>query len=303
MGKIAWMFSGPGAQYTGLGKSLSECSPAARAIFDMAENLRPGTLQQCFSADKETLSVTRNTQPCLFCVDLAAACALAEKGGKADFLAGFSLGEIPALAFGGYLSYKEAFSFVCRRAQEMDRCALAHPGAMYAVVKLSAEKVRELCQQFSECWPVNYNSPAQTVVACCKEVGRDFSAAVKAAGGKALSLSVSGAFHSPFMKEAAQELTKAFSNLHFSLPHIPVMANLTGCAYEGPGQMFEQVCHPVQWQKTVEGLADKGVDTFVEVGAGKTLSGLTAKILPQATVLNVQDAESLTYTWEVLSSC
>lgn len=121
MGKIAWMFSGQGAQYTGMGKSLSECSCAARAVFDMAETLRPGTFQQCISADKETLSITRNTQPCLFCVDLAAACALAEKGGKADFLAGFSLGEIPALAFGGYLSYKDAFSFVCRRAQEMDR--------------------------------------------------------------------------------------------------------------------------------------------------------------------------------------
>lgn len=128
MGKIALVFSGQGAQYSGMGQSLYQCSPAAKAVFDQAESLRPGTIQQCFTGDKATLSITRNTQPCLFCVDLAAAAALEEKGLKADFAAGFSLGEIPALAFGGYLSVEQAFSFVCRRAQEMDQCAQGSSG-------------------------------------------------------------------------------------------------------------------------------------------------------------------------------
>ena len=109
MGKIAFVFSGQGAQYTGMGRELYECSPAAKAVFDMADSIREGTSNQCFEADKETLSITVNTQPCVFTADLAAAAAVAEKGIRPDYLAGFSLGEIAALGFGGVMSYEEAF--------------------------------------------------------------------------------------------------------------------------------------------------------------------------------------------------
>ena len=114
MGKTAFVFSGQGAQYTGMGKELYECSPAARAVFDMAESIRPGTIKQCFEGSKEELSVTINTQPCVFITDLAAAAAVAEKGIKPDMAAGFSLGEIAAAAFAGMMTYEDAFWLVCK---------------------------------------------------------------------------------------------------------------------------------------------------------------------------------------------
>ena len=140
-------------------------------------------------------------------------------------------------------------------------------------------------------------------MACNQKIGPDFVAAVKAAGGRALPLAVSGAFHSPYMEDASKALGEAFSGLSFASPRIPVIANMTAEVYESVEQMFGQVCHPVQWQKTVELLWRKGVDTFVEVGPGKTLCGLVSKTLPEARILNVENEETLNHTWEVLSSC
>ena len=145
MGKTVFVFSGQGAQFPGMGKSLYENSEAARAVFDMAEEIRPGTKAQCFEGTKEELSVTINTQPCVFVTDLAAAAAAAEKGMMPDYAAGFSLGEIAALAFAGMLSYEEAFKLVCRRAEYMDEAANSEKGAMAAVMKLTPEKVEEIC--------------------------------------------------------------------------------------------------------------------------------------------------------------
>lgn len=140
MGKIAFVFAGQGAQYPGMGQSLYQCSPAARTVFDLAEELRPGTREQCFSGTAELLSTTINTQPCLYCVDLAAAKALEEKGVHADFAAGFSLGEVAAVTFGGILSEQAGFDFVCKRAAAMDEAARQNPGSMAAVLKLSDRK-------------------------------------------------------------------------------------------------------------------------------------------------------------------
>ena len=206
MGKIAFVFSGQGAQYTGMGRELYECSPAAKAVFDMADSIREGTSNQCFEADKETLSITVNTQPCVFTADLAAAAAVAEKGIRPDYLAGFSLGEIAALGFGGVMSYEEAFRLVCKRGELMDKAAKENEGAMVAVMKLTPEKVEELAKQFDSTYPVNYNSPAQTVVATTKENADKLVEAVKAEKGKGIKLAVSGAFHSPFMRSAAEGL-------------------------------------------------------------------------------------------------
>ena len=295
MGKIAFVFSGQGAQYTGMGRELYECSPAAKAVFDMADSIREGTSNQCFEADKETLSITVNTQPCVFTADLAAAAAVAEKGIRADYLAGFSLGEIAALGFGGVMSYEEAFRLVCKRGELMDKAAKENEGAMVAVMKLTPEKVEELAKQFDSTYPVNYNSPAQTVVATTKENADKLVEAVKAEKGKGVKLAVSGAFHSPFMRSAAEGLGEYLADKELKTPEIPIYSNVTAQPYSGDIKQLikAQAESPVQWQKTVENLIAEGVDTFIEVGVGKTLAGLIKKINKDVRVFNVENSETL----------
>lgn len=293
MGGLAFVFAGQGSQYTGMGKSLCEVSPAAAAVFAMADSLRPGTAQQCFAAGKEELSQTVNTQPCVFAVDLAAAAALEEGGLSPDYLAGFSLGEVPALAFGGYLGYEDAFSYVCRRGEAMEACAGESRGAMLALLGLDAAAAEELCRAVGDAWPVNYNCPGQIVAACREERADALAAAVKERRGRAMRLAVSGAFHSPLMEGAARVLEGEYGSLALKEPCIPVIANLTAEPYERAEQMFAQVHSPVRWQETIESLLARGVDTFVEVGPGKTLSGLIAKISKETSVLHVEDADTL----------
>ena len=280
MGKTVFVFSGQGAQYPGMGKTLYENSPAAKAVFDMAESIRPGTIRQCFEGTKEELSVTINTQPCVFTADLAAAAAVQEKGIRPDFVAGFSLGEIAALAFAGMLSYEDAFRLVCRRAEVMDKAANENKGAMAAVMKLTPEKVEQICSEFEKAYPVNYNSPAQTVVAAAEDEIDGLCARVKEEKGKAVKLAVSGAFHSPFMSSAADALAEYLEGVELKDPEIPVYSNVTAQPYEGDYKALvaAQVKSPVKWQKTVENLAQQGADSFIEVGVGKTLTGLIRKI-------------------------
>lgn len=295
MGKTVFVFSGQGAQYPGMGKSLYESSEAAKRVLDMAEAIRPGTLKQCFEGTAEELSVTINTQPCVFAVDLAAAEAAAEKGIYPDAVAGFSLGEIAALAFAGMLSYEEAFRLVCKRAEWMDEAAKASRGAMAAVMKLPPEKVEAICGEFSQAYPVNYNSPAQTVVAAAEEEIDALCARVKEEKGVAKKLAVSGAFHSPFMAEASRKMEEYLQELTLSEPTVPVIANMTARPYEEDYRILVagQIKSPVQWQKTVEYLAEDGADRFIEVGVGKTLTGLIKRILPEAEAVNIENKEGL----------
>lgn len=295
MGKTAFLFSGQGSQYSGMGKSLCEVSPAAKQVFDTADKIRPGTSRQCFEGTAEELSLTGNTQPCLYCVDLAAARALEEVGVHADFAAGFSLGEVAALTFAGVFSDEDGFSFVCKRAKAMQEAAEQNPGAMAAVLKLHTETVEALCKEFSQVWPVNYNCPGQLVVAGEKEELSAFYAKVAEAGGKAVPLAVSGGFHSPFMESAARKLTKALAEIDLQKPRLPVYANVTAEPYGGNvGELLiSQVKSPVRWQETLENLAAQGVDTFIECGPGKTLSGLVKKTLKDVTILRVEDEETL----------
>lgn len=305
MSNIAFLLSGQGSQYPGMGKSLYEGSPAARKVFETADQIRPGTSAQCFTGTAEELSVTQNTQPCLYCVDLAAARALEEAGVAADFAAGFSLGEVAALTFAGVFSDEDGFAFVTKRGQAMEAAAGQTPGAMAAVLKLSNETVEQLCSEFSQVWPVNYNCPGQLVVAGEKEELSRFCEKAAAAGGKAVPLAVSGGFHSPLMEPAAKELSPVLEQLATAAPRLPVYANVNARPYDEETArelLLRQVKSPVRWQETLEALAAQGVDTFIECGAGKTLSGLVKKTLKGVTVLRVEDMETLKAAVEAVKS-
>ncbi|MGN1051306.1 MAG: ACP S-malonyltransferase, partial [Acutalibacteraceae bacterium] len=164
-----------------------------------------------------------------------------------------------------------------------------------AVMKLTPQKVEEISGEFSQCWPVNYNSPAQTVVAMNKSNLESFCAQVKSQKGRAVPLSVSGAFHSPYMEEASEKLFEYMDNLSFSAPKIPVFANYNALPYSGnfKSLLKMQVMNPVKWQTTIENLINEGVDTFIEVGVGKTLMGLIKKINPDVKVFKVENTEDL----------
>lgn len=304
MGKIAFVFAGQGAQYSGMGQSLCEASPAAKAVFDAADKLRPGTSEQCFTGTAEELSITKNTQPCLYCVDLAAAKALEEAGVTPDYVAGFSLGEIAALSFAGVFSEEQGFDFVCKRAEAMQKAGEENPGAMAAVLKLKNEQVEELCAGFEKVWPVNYNCPGQLVCAGEKSQIEAFCGKVAEAGGKAVPLAVSGGFHSPFMESASQTLREVLEPMELSEARVPVYANYTAQPYDGSAKelLTQQVKKPVRWQETVERLVELGVDTFIECGPGKTLCGLIRKTAKGVKTLNVQDGETLQTALEAVKA-
>ena len=306
MGKIAFLFAGQGAQYPGMGEALYKTSAAAKAVFDMGESIRPGTIAQCFSSSKEELQKTENTQPCLFLTDLACAAALKERGINADAAAGFSLGEVPALAFAGVLTAEDAFRAVCLRGRAMGECAEQNRGGMAAVLRLPAEEVEAVCARFENVYPVNYNCPGQIACAGAESEIDAFCAAVKEAGGKTVKLAVSGAFHTPFMAPAAEKLREFLTKTETHAPEIDMYSNMTAGKYpddhaEIVSLLSEQLSHSVRWESILRSMAEAGVDTFIEVGAGKTLSGLVAKTLQDVTVLNVSDDITLEATLNALS--
>ena len=302
MSKIAFVFSGQGAQAPGMGKELYDCSPAAKAVFDLADSISPGTSQQCFEGTQEELNVTINTQPCLFACDLAAAKAAQERGIQPDCAAGFSLGEAAAVAFSGMLTEAEAFSMVCKRAELMNEAAQKNPGAMAAVMKLSPQQVETLCGPIENAWPVNYNSPKQTVVAASADTIDQVVEAASAQRGRAVKLAVSGAFHSPLMHSAADGLREYLASVSLREERLPVYANLTAEPYgeDKKETMAAQCENPVRWQKTIENMIANGVDTFIEVGVGKTLAGLIKKINPEVTVYQIENKEGLDAAAEAL---
>ena len=295
MGKISLLFAGQGAQYPGMGRTLYENEPAARDLFDRAEAIRPGTLQQCFEGTKEELARTVNTQPCVFLVGMAAAAALTAHGLRPDMTAGFSLGEVAALTWAGTFDFETGFSLVCRRAELMDRVAAEHPGSMAAVLKLQPAQVEEVCARLGDLWPVNYNCPGQISVAGTPEAIQALVPAVKELGGRAMPVAVSGAFHSPLMASAAEAFAPVIAAADPKAPACPVYANRTARPYEADitGLLSAQIQSPVRFQETLEQMAADGADTFVEVGPGKTLSGFVSRTLPEARVFRCDSAETL----------
>ena len=304
MGKVAFLFAGQGAQRPGMGVALAAASPAARAVFEAADSLRPRTFDQCRTASKEELSRTENTQPCVFAVDLACARALQERGVEPDMAAGFSLGEVAALTFAGAFDDRAGFGLVCRRAELMAQAASERPGAMRAVVKLEASRVEALAREAAaatdgDCWPVNYNSPLQTAVAGSPAACERLDALVKEAGGRSLPVAVSGAFHSPYMASAARGLAGHLEQGR--LPRetrIPVLANSTARPYPADPRasaalLSGQVSSPVRWTETLLAMRAAGADTFVEVGPGATLCGLVRRTLEGARAYHVETPEEL----------
>lgn len=300
MGGVAFLFAGQGAQHPAMGVDLIEASPAAAEVFAIADEVRPGTSEQCRSASKEELSQTENTQPCVFVHDLAAAAALRERGVVPAACAGFSLGEVAALTFAGTFDTRAGFELVCERAALMAAAAERHPGGMRAVIKLDAAQVENLAKQAGEdCWPVNYNSPQQTVVAGAPEALQELDVLVKEAGGRAMKVAVSGAFHSPYMAEATEGLATYIQAGHAPSPLlIPVMANMTAAPYPADPRaasdvLANQVSHAVRWVDTLHALQNQGIDTFIEVGPGKTLSGLAKRTLSDVRVYSCETAEQV----------
>lgn len=300
MGSVAFLFAGQGAQHPAMGVDIIEASPAAAEVFAIADEVRPGTSEQCRSASKEELSQTENTQPCVFVHDLAAAVALRERGVVPAACAGFSLGEVAALTFAGAFDTRTGFELVCERAALMAAAAERHPGGMRAVIKLDAAQVENLAAQAGEdCWPVNYNSPQQTVVAGAPEALQELDVLVKEAGGRAMKVAVSGAFHSPYMAEATCGLAAYIEAGHAPSPLlIPVLANMTAAPYPADPQtasdvLANQVSHAVRWVDTLHALQDQGIDTFIEVGPGKTLSGLVKRTLSDVRVYSCETAEQV----------
>lgn len=300
MNKIALLFPGQGAQYPGMGKPLYETE---REIFDMAEKFRPGITKICFEGTPDDLKKTENTQPCLYLAELAAANSLLRAGIKPDALAGFSLGEIVALAVGGAYSYDVGFEIVCRRGELMAKCSEKFETGMFAVLKLSNEEVERICSLHSDVYPVNYNCPGQVTVAGLKTALDAAKADFTAAGAKVIPLAVSGGFHSPFMDEAAEKFREFLAGRDVGLIEIPVWANCNAEPYGDDvwSLMETQINHPVRFEQIIRNMANTGVDTFIEVGPGQTLSKFVKKILPDATTLHAETPEEIAAVKEVLA--
>lgn len=283
---VAIVFSGQGAQYSGMGRDLYENSKAARDIFDLS-----GMSEMCFTGSADELSQTINTQPAVLAMDLACAAVLRENGITAGYTAGFSLGEIAALTYADVFNIETAFRIIRKRAELM---AKSVDGSMVAVLKLSDEKVVELAILHGV-YAVNYNCPGQVTVAGLPDKLDTFCQAVTENGGRAVKLAVSGAFHSPYMKSAADNFYNILRDFDIAAPKIPVYSNLTAVPYTNDiiGLLSRQMMSPVKWRHTIENMIADGIDTFIEAGPGKVLSGLIKRISKDVAVMNVDKYEDI----------
>ncbi len=291
MGKIAFVFSGQGDQFPGMGKEMYDKYPVARSIYDLCDGIRPGTSNQCFNGTEEELKETKNTQPCLFAMELAAAQVLLEKGVRPQMVAGFSLGEVVAATVSGTFDNETGFRLVCKRGELMQSAAEKFDTSMAAVMKMSAEDLQKVCDKYENVYPVNFNCPGQITVSGLSSQMQPFFAEVKEAGGRAIPLKVKGAFHSPFMKDAAEAFAKELENAEVKERSITLYSNRTAKPYgeEVRELLSSQICNPVQWEKIVRDMIEEGVDTFIEIGPGKTLTNMIKKINGEVKAVTVMD--------------
>ena len=291
MGKIAFVFSGQGDQFPGMGKELADKYPSAKSVFDMCDGIRPGTSEQCFNGTEEELKETKNTQPCLFAMELAAANVLFDKGVRPEALAGFSLGEVTAATAAGIFDNETGFRLVCKRGELMQTEAEKFDTSMAAVVKLTPEQIQDVCAKYSDVYPVNFNCPGQITVSGLASQMKDFSADVKAAGGRALPLKLKGAFHSPFMNAASEAFRVELENAKINKGNITLYSDLTSMPYTDDVAeiLSKQICSPVLWEKIVRNMIADGFDTFIEIGPGRTLTNMIKKISADVKAQTVEE--------------
>ena len=305
MGKTAFVFAGQGAQAVGMGKELADHFACAKQVFEEAsDSLGFDIEEMIFRGDADTLMVTENTQPTVVTMSTAALRVLEEKGIRADVAAGLSLGEYTAHIAAGSLGFGEAVQLVKKRGKYMQEEVPQGVGAMAAIIALAPEAVVECCQKASAegvCEPANFNCPGQIVVsgeikaveACC--------ALAKEAGAKrAMLLPVSAPFHCSMLTGAGKKLEQEFKNVTVQDMQIPVITNVTADYVAAKEDIIpllvKQVSHSVLWEKSIRRMLEDGVDTFIEIGPGKTLSGFIKKISKDVATYNVEDLASLEKT-------
>ncbi|MGO8732954.1 MAG: ACP S-malonyltransferase [Terriglobia bacterium] len=302
MPKIAFIFPGQGSQHAGMGRELAENFPSARRVFDEADEALGFSLSKlCFEGPMEDLQLTANTQPAILATSVAVAEVLREKGVRADFVAGHSLGEYSALVVAGSLSIQEAVRLVRERGQYMQDAVPVGQGAMAALLGLGAAEVEDVCHEAAQgevVSPANFNSPGQVVIAGHTGAVARAVALARARGAKrAIMLNVSAPFHCALMKPAQEKLEKDLDLVEISDPQIPLANNVDAALVRSAAQVRDglkrQVTAPVQWNQAMRVLRAEDVDGFIEVGPGKVLSGLLRKIDPQAECLRVEDMATL----------
>ena len=292
MSKIAFLFPGQGSQYAGMGKTLSESSEAARAVFESADQALGFPLSRlCFEGPDEELKKTENTQPALLTVSVAAWAVLSEKGLRPGYVAGHSLGEYSALVAAGALPFAEAVRIVRNRGRYMQTAVPQGVGAMAALLKLPDGKLDEVLSAAADGEVVtaaNLNSPDQIVIAGhAGAVGRAMELAKSAGAKRAIALPVSAPFHCPLMRPAQAQLRADLDAAPFSDLAIPLVNNwqarLITTGAEAREGLYQQVPNPVRWVETIRLLVAQGVTRWVEVGAGAVLTGLLRNIDPAQT--------------------
>jgi [acyl-carrier-protein] S-malonyltransferase len=310
MGKLAFIFPGQGSQRAGMGKELAEQFPAARAVFDQADQALGFPLSTlCFEGPEEELKLTANTQPAILTTSVAAYRVLEEQGIAPDYVAGHSLGEYSALVASGCLSLPEAVVTVRNRGTYMQEAVPAGQGAMAALLGLSLSRVQQVCEQAAQgqvVVPANLNSPGQIVISGHKEAVERAAAAAKDAGAKrAVLLPVSAPFHSSLLQPAAARLESDFQRIRFGGLSVPLVTNVDAEVIETPqaarDALLRQVPAPVRWEESMRKLIELGCDCFIEVGPGKVLAGLLRQIDRSVRALSVEDPASLEKTLAVLA--
>ena len=298
--RTAMVFPGQGAQYVGMGLDIYREFPVARAVFDMADEVLGFSLSKlCFEGPEDRLRQTENVQPAIVTLSLALLTTIrkSRRSVQASFTAGHSLGEYSALAAAGAMTAAAAIRLARKRGELMQQAGAASPGAMAAVLGLDEQAIDTICHE-TGVYIANYNSPGQIVISG-NSIGIEAAGNLAVARGarKVLPLQVSGAFHTPYMEPAAEGLALALADVTWTEPEIPVIANTTGEPLHSISgiqqELTVQLTHPVKWQQSIETLVRLGVDTFIEIGPGKVLSGLIKRIDGAVNTVNVSDAISL----------